>query len=350
MAEGRMTKIKTFVHFIIVIMTTIAFAVSASAEQMLVDVAPVFPKNQDPEVKNYVSLHVNESHFKQEIEFIVSNRSKEEVTIQIEALNALNSPQKGIQYTKNTEESNTRLLDNRYALANYIEVNEQVTLKGRETKRIQAKIDIPELDGTILGAIGFKTLNKAEETNDEQLMIHNELNRVIGVQINAENSELAEFVVHDPYVEPMPAYYIIRLPIELNSSLLMKDVLLEYEVFDDKGNLLFESKEEPSFNIAPHTQTAFALPWQHDTLEENKEYVIKGELNYGNESLTFNKTFDFNEARALKQGKGNSIGKPEIITDMSLYVWLTLALLFILGGGAIVYFRNRKKQSDETTL
>lgn len=349
MAEGRITKIKTFVHFIVVIMTTIAFTVLANAEQLPVDVTPVLPKNQDSTVKNYISIQTKTKQFEQEIEFIVSNRSKEEVTIQIEALNALNSPQKGIQYTPNIKESNTRLLDERYALANYIEMDEQVTLKGGETKRIQVKIEIPELDGTILGAIGFKTLNKADETNDEQFMIHHELNRVIGVQINAETNEKAELTVHDPYIEPMSAYYVIRLPLELTSSLLMTDVLLEYEVLDDKGNLLFESKKEPSFNIAPQTQTAFALPWRHDTLEENKEYLIKGELNYGNESLTFNKTFDFNEARALKQGKGDNIGKPEIIKDMSLYVWFALALILILGGGAIVYLR-RKKQSDKSVV
>lgn len=311
----------------------------------------MFPDNQDPEVSNYLSIITDKTHFKQTVEFVVSNHSEEEITIQIEALNALNSPQKGIQYTPNIEENNTRLLDVRYALAHYIEMDEQVTLKGGENKRIQAKIDIPKLDGTMLGAISFKTLDKEEATNDEQLMIHNELNRVIGIQINKETDEKAEFVVHDPYVEPMPAYYIIRLPLELKSSLLIKDVLLEYEVLDDEGNLLFESKEEAPFNIAPNTQTEFALPWQHDTLKENQNYAIKGALKYEDQMLEFNKVFDFNEARAEKQGKNKNIGKPEVVKDTSLYDWLALIALFvILGSGTLIYLRNRKKKSDENVL
>lgn len=136
------------------------------------------------------------------------------MTIQIEKLNAINSSQKGIQYTSKTEENYSRLLDERYAFAKYIQIDEQVTLQGRETKRIQAEIEISELDGTMLGALAFKTLHNTEEFNDGQLKIKNELNRVIGVQINLDNkvkTDKAKFIVHEPYIEPMPAYYVIRL-------------------------------------------------------------------------------------------------------------------------------------------
>lgn len=333
---------------LIVAITLIGLTNSASAEQLPISVTPVFPDNQNSEIKSYFSLHANESHFKQLIEFIVTNRSKEEVTIEMEPLNALNSPQKGIQYTSNIEDHNTRLLDERYALANYIRLNETITLASGETKIIQADIEIPDLDGTILGAIGFKALNKDEEDNDNQLMIHNEVSRTIGVQINKKTDETAELVVDEPFIDPMSAYYVIRLPIELNTSILMTDVLLEYEVFDDEGNLLFESEEEAAFNIAPNTLTEYALAWQHDTLEENKDYKIKGKLTFEDQTLEFNKTFDFNEVRDENQGENGAISKPKIIKGFPWDGWVTLMILVaLLGGGIIVYLMNRKKKDVE---
>lgn len=314
------------------------------------DVIPVFPENQDPKIKNYISINTNEKHFKQNIEFIITNRSKKQVTIQIEKLNAINSSQKGIQYTTETEENGSRLLDERYALAKYIKIDKQITLKGKERKKIQAEIDIPKLDGTILGAIGFKTLHNTQEINDGQLQIRNELNRVIGVQINLVKNAVNDnpvFVVHKPYIEPMPAYYVIRLPIGLQSSLLLKDVLLKYKVFDSKGSLLFGSKDEQPFNFAPNTYTPFILPWQHDKLKENEKYVLKGELQYAKDKFTFEKTFKFETANVMTET--NNIGRPDIIQDYSFYIWLVVLLIFV-GGVAIYYLRRRKKQNSETSF
>src|SRR5699024_147994 len=121
-------------------------------------------------------------------------------------------------------------------LAPYIDINDEFILSGGETKIIQATIDIPQLDGTILGALSFKTLNKNEIEDEDKISIHNELTRIIGIQINKDTYQELDFVVHEPYVEPMNAYYVIRLPIELNVPLLVKDVLLTYQVLDDVGN------------------------------------------------------------------------------------------------------------------
>lgn len=340
--------IKKLFSFFVVIITAIGFVASINAEQMLVDVTPVFPMNQDPEVKNYFSIHTDETHFEQEIEFMISNSSEEKVTIQMEALNALNSPQKGIQYSPYSEENNTRLLDERYALANYIEIEEEITLAGGETKRIQTLIDIPELDGTILGAVSFKTLDKNEEENEDQLMIHNKLNRIIGIQINKETDEKAEFVFHDPYIEPMSAYYVIRFPVELKSSLLMKDVLLEYEVLDDENNILFASKDEAPFNIAPNTYTEYSLQWQHDILEESKDYQMNGVLKYEDQTVEFNKVFEYNEAKFNAMKQNEFVGKPDLIKKSSSYGWILFTALLIVLGGAIFFGRNqtRKKRND----
>lgn len=326
------------------------FVPSISAEKLLVDVSPIFPENQDPKIKNYFSINTNETHFKQTISFILTNNSNNDVTIQIEPLNALNSSNKGIQYTSKVEENYTRLLDEQYALAKFIQIDKKVTLKGGETKRIHGEIDIPKLDGTILGAVSFKTLNDAKETKQNQISIHNEINRIIGVQINLQK-ELKNikpiFEVLEPYVEEMPAYFVIRLPIELKSSLLMKNVLLEYEVFDSKENLLFKSKEEQPFNMAPNTYTSFALPWQYETIKENDEYIIKGELKYEGGSITFNKTFKYEKKQV--QGNGNQFGKPKVLKDNTTFLILAVVLLIAFIGIGVIYFM-KKRRNEKSKL
>lgn len=329
-------------------LSVFGFTHVTKAEQLLIDVLPVFPENQDPAINHYFSLHTEGEFFQQEVEFIITNRSDEEVVIEMEPLNALNSPYMGIQYTEEIENRSSRLLDDQYALSKFIEVEEELTLLGGESRSVKVKISIPELKGTMLGAIGFKTLSDEEVDSGNQLMFNQELNRIIGVQINHENIHAAEFVVHDPYIEPMSAYYSIRLPIELNTPTLVSDARLSYQVLDDEGEQLFSS-EVASFNLAPQTETHFALPWEFDSLVENKSYQINGVLTYEDQELAFSKNFEYNEASYVSNnGEANWVTKePELIKSSSSSWLIIICMLISLGGGSLVYLKRRNMITKE---
>lgn len=325
------------------------FTQITKAEQLLFDVKPVFPDNQDPAINHYLALDVEGEFLEQMVEFILVNLTDEEVIVQIEALNALNSPYFGIQYTREMGNENSRVLTEQYALGNFIEVEEEVILAGGETKRIDVRIDVPDGDGTLLGAIVFKTLSEEASDARGQLTFNQELNRIIGVQINRGQTGLAAFSAGVPYIEKLGAYYAIRLPLELRSPTLVTHATLVYEVLDEAGEVLFEA-ETHAFNVAPKTGTDFLLPWNYETLVEGEAYRINGLLAFDDQEFSFSQAFEYEEDAVGSQDQGSDwvVMEPRVIKRSS-YSWVVIIIIGVaLGGGSFIYLKRRKMGHDRS--
>jgi len=318
-------------------------ALPISAEEQPYTIDPVIPSNQDKGITNYISISSDKSELSQTIEFLITNNTNEPLEILVKPLNALTSPNGVIQYKPGISEENSKLIDQKYSMTDYVEVIDKVVIPGGSSKVIEANIKMSDIEGTILGAIGFQAVTEqtVKETDAAQFKINNETNNIIGLQVNFGTDSTDKFIIDDPYVDPMPSFYAIRLPISLHSPLLMNDVALDYVVSHEEKKL-FESKGMYSFNFAPESKANFALPWDNEEIEEGETYTIKGTLTYqsnGEKSLDFEKEFTFTTG-ANQMELGKDLSPPNV---KGINIWLLLAALLVLFLILFMLVRNRYK-------
>lgn len=338
---------KTF-FFIGLIALTFTFFIQPSHadifEEQLFMVVPIYPENQDTDITQHISVSTDEDSFRQEFDYELKNNTDKPLNILIKPLNALTSPNGVIQYTVEDSTENSILIDEAYSLSDYIGVIDNITIEPKARQRIRFLVDIPkttDIEGTILGAIGFQVTEEGDvqEQDDIQFQIDNETSVTMGVQINFDTDRDADFEVHDPYVDKMPSYYAIRLPVTLHAPLIMRDIVLDYEVFDRNERLLFDNKRE-EFKFAPNTKANIRIPWEYESIEKGKMYRIKGELRYDDEIIPFDKTFKFEDDK-VSSPNGPDLGIPNIESNWLLWLLGLLAILLALIGYLIYRNRNR---------
>lgn len=340
-----MFKKKThFITSLLLLITIFILPIKSNANGIPFDVKPILPENQNPDVTSYISINADSNSLNQELEFILKNYQDSEQIIEVNVVNAYTSPNGVVQYV-NKELENSEIIDDAYKMTNYLKLIEEnkITLKPNEEKLIKATLDVDGLDGVLLGGLSFKTVQEGEvmEQENTSFQIDNEINMVIGVMINFGTDKQVEVSLGDPFVDPMPAYYAIRLPTTLNTP-LFKKLDLNYQVLKD-GEVLFENKGE--FDFAPMTKTDLALAWEHKNIEKNKPYVLKGVFKYKDiddteKTLEFEKEFVFegdNENTVLDRLTTPFVDKDFPYWLIALIVLIVLAIIYYLKKRASTY-------------
>lgn len=341
------------------IITTILVAISflffgthvhvQANELQPIKIEPILPSNQDHGITDYISITTDGDELKQELSFIVTNNTTEEITLSIDVTNALSSPNGTIQYIVDQSQGNASLIDPLYGLPNYVEHDQSVTLKGEEEKIVRVQVDIPKVDGTILGSVAFKLTQegKVQEKDDVQYRVNNEINGIVGIQINFGTDKKPVFEIGEPYVDPMPAYYVVRLPITYDIPLIQKEVSFNYEVLAEDERILFQSDKDMRLDFAPKTRVGISIPWDSESINDGETYTLKGALTYDGNTIEFTRTFKYE-----KEGSGMDVsfpdrGRPTSNEDHFGWWWLLLILLFILMIIEVTYI-GRKKKNVET--
>lgn len=310
----------------------------------LYTVEPLLPSNQEKGVNNYISIMSNNPIVNQEIEFVISNKTDNPLALKVEALNALTSPNGVIQYINTTEVENASLIDTVYSLPQYVTIGDTVTLKPKERKKVKGVLSISNVNGTVLGGVGFSVLKDSGKAESEAsgFKISNEMNTVIGVMARMPKAQPIVFDIGEAYLSPMPLYYAVRLPITLNSPSLLKDVSIKYLVTNAKKEELFKSEEKRIFNFAPKTKANVLFPWEAETIDQSEIYTLKGELSYTDNNgkdivVPFAKDFKFEENAS---GVNNSIFAPKVTGGFNKWY---LGFLLLIPAILLIFFFLRRK-------
>lgn len=338
---------KKILFFFVFILSFIPFHF-VHAEEQPYSVEPLLPSNQDFGVTSYFSLNTNKNNFDQELRFKIKNNTAENLIISLRPLNALTSPNGVIEYVPTIKEGNSVLTDSTYSLAKYIKVPKNVTLNGNEEKEISIPVQASDIKGTILGAIGFQTVQKGEmqEVEKNQIRISNEINTIIGIQLNFGTVQVSDFEIGKPYVESMPSYYAVRLPITSKSPSILKNSNFDYEVLTKEGKSLFHTKQKVKLDFAPKTKVGLSIPWDSQQIEEGKTYILKGTLSYGDDQVRFEKEFKFVSNKSEHNGNGSETNRtiPDILKD---YSWWWILLLIAIVCGILTYYVKKKKDKKK---
>lgn len=315
------------------VLVFLLFATGVSANESTggFNVEPVFPTNQDDVTGSYISVTSGTSEdFNQDFNFTISNTTDNPIIVEIEAVNALTSPNGIIQYLPSEETENSKLIDEDYSFTDYIEVQDKVELEPNTQKVVTSTVTVPKADGTILGGLSFRTITEEElEGNDEdvQFSIENRASKVVGVQVNFPTEDESNFIVDEPYVDNMPAYLAIRLPITSDTSLLEKEVGLSYIVSKGDEELFNSERGIETLDFAPQSKANFALPWDYDEIEKNVTYTIKGELEKDSTVVPFEYDFEYKDENESSLNVDRVI--PNIVDGFPWWIVAIVALVLL---------------------
>lgn len=311
-------------------------------------VEPVLPPNQDENIDNYISITTKDNSLKQELEFKLSNTTNEKQIINIEILNAYTSSSGVIQY-KTDGTNDNKIINEKYEIKQYIEAPNKVELQGGESKIVRLKLDSNNMKGTLLGAVGFETEGNPKKSAADGISfeIKNEIKTVFGIAVNFPGDKVYDVQFGESYFETMPSYYVVRLPVTLNSPNLLKDVDINYDV-EFQGEKIFFSKQK--INFAPMTTTNFALPFEYKEIEQNKSYTLKGKVSYVDQNGE-RQVEEFEQDLIYKNEKDQSSNsfitelKQPIEKGGSFFYWVSLGVLIslIVSFILILFYRKKKK-------
>ncbi len=344
-------KISFFFLIFIFIINIEANNIFADSNGLPFSVEPVLPKNQDEDVRSYISVSSTEKSFNQQVEFKLTNQSDQEQNIKINIVDAYTSPNGVIQYVQE-ESENSKIINDKYKLSHYLESNNDIiTLKKGETRMISTSLNVDSLEGVLLGGVSFSAIEEAQEQKEEgnsTFQINNEINMVIGVMASFDTDKDAEFIIGEPFIDPMPAYFAIRLPVTLDAPVLQQNVSIDYQVMHQNKQLFGNQKE---FNFAPYTKTNVSIPYEHDEIKENENYIIKGELTYrnqhGNEFVKeFEETFIYEKDKNVSTVM-NTLKAP--IEKGGSPLWMTLLLIVPIALIIAWMIHKKKKKNIETS-
>lgn len=306
-------------------------------------VEPVLPKNQDEDVSSYISLVPEDGVVKQNVEFKITNESEVDQEIKINVVDAYTSPNGVIQYVEK-ESDNSVIANEAYKLSNYLKVDENnITLKAGETRIVSGFLNANDLEGVLLGGVSFSAIEEGEteQKDNSSFKINNEINMVIGVMINFDTTQEANFIIEDPFLDPMPSYFAIRLPISLDSPLLVKDSEVKYQV-KNKGEKLFSGQKE--FSFAPFTKVNMSIPFEHEEIKNNETYEVIGEIIYkdkeGNEiKKDFEGSFKYRKEKEVNEN--TSLLKAPV-EKSNFPMWGVLVVIIPMVVIVFLVYRNRK--------
>lgn len=322
--------------------------VSADSNGLPFSVEPILPENQNTDVGSYISISPENNSISQNFKFKLSNQSNSEQKIKVTIVDAYTSPNGVIQYVEQ-ETDNSMITNEDYKLSNHLKTKSDIiTLKKDETKTIETSLNVDDMEGTLLGGVSFSVMEEGDEQKEDEtsFQINNEINMIIGVLLDFETDKDIDFLIDNPFLDPMPSYYAIRLPITLDAPVLNQDVTINYQVLLNDEELFRNEKE---MKFAPYTQTNVSIPYELDEIKNNKDYVLKGELIYtdkdGNkQGKAFEQTFDY-VSESKTSPFVNLFNKPMVQNETSIgsKVLIFSFVVLILIGTTTWYIRRRKK-------
>ncbi|SEO07010.1 Protein of unknown function C-terminal [Terribacillus saccharophilus] len=325
------------------------FAEDSSGMPFTVD--PVLPSNQDKNIENYISVTTDKNSISQELRYKVRNTTDSIQVIDVNILNAYTSANGVIEYRAEETKDNT-IVDEDYEFQRYAEAPESITLESGQTQVVSVNVQVDKQEGTLLGAVSFQSESGKENANQEgiSLEITNQINSVYGIAINFSSDESQpDFRVGDAFLDTMPSYYVFRLPIILNSPILMQDINLAYEV-DLEGKKLFSS--ETSFDYAPMTKTNFAIPYEYEELLKDRPYTLKGEVTYMDQNgetqvQQFEKVIEYKDEEAGLDALLTTLKIPLEKNGAAYWVlpFFLIPLIFFIF--FLIYRRKKKKKNEE---
>ncbi|WP_428911941.1 WxL protein peptidoglycan domain-containing protein [Niallia sp. Krafla_26] len=320
-----------------------SYAVAEDTKQPLI-IEPIYPENQNPETKGYFDLTVSPGE-KQSLSVRITNNEDKEVMITMKSANAYTYPTGGMMYEYEINSPDTVLLDDAVRMAEYIKIEETVTVPPLSSVDVPVEISVPESNGqTLLGGILFTT--QGDETEQQQQVEEGKANFVlktetvyaIAAQLNLPTTVTSNFFLGEAGFIPENAQVFIVMTNDAKK--IQEEITGTYSVSDQEGNELFNGEFGP-FKMAPKSKIRFPFQWGHDTLEDGT-YTLTIQGKVEGKSINASETFTINNNDVEEYAEKAQPNKPQAVVNNGIptWVWIVGAILF----GIVMFLIGKRKK------
>lgn len=322
-----------------------ALQVSSEESGTPLTIEPIYPENQDVNVKGYFRLNV-EPNQTQTINVRMTNNLEDKQKVIIEKANGFTNPVGGMLYRETIDSNDSILLDDGIKLVNFISVDSELTMDGKETVEIPIDITVPDVDsGTILGAVRIITEGKADEKSVEveegtaNFVLQTETAHSVAIQLDLPNPVEPSFSMGTAgFTLKGPSAYI---EMKNDTQMIQENISGAYQVEDGDGNQLFNG-EIPTFNMAPKTQINYPFQWNYETLEDG-DYRLLVTLDVNGNEVDAEERFSIANDDVEEYVERNQPVVPQGQVENGIPSWVWIIAGAIVLAGVMFWLGRRRK-------
>lgn len=326
--------------------TSNTLANTSSGENFVVNIN--MPKNQYERTGSYYDLDASNLN-NQKLSFDIRNRTEKKIKVGLEPSNALNNANGGINYTLSEGTESSKLIDEKFLMEQYIKTPKSINLKPKETKTIEFKVNYPDVKtGTLLGGVLFKDITEQpdkDEVESNGVNITQEV--LIGYAIRADFGDVegmkSDVSLEGNSVGLTPSGLQLLFHLTNNVANIPNDIYFEYEVYDNKKNLLFKD-DVSKFKLAPKSELNFPIFWPNNDYIDGV-YTIKTTLYIDgeNKDYEYKIKIDENKLTKAKDEEPIYIDWPE----NNNLKWIILGALFFAFVSSYIIIKRKKGDKRE---
>lgn len=333
-----------FIRFLIAFIFLLSLPAYASAAENreAMDVQPIYPDNQVPTTKGYFDVDVQTGE-DLTLHLRLKNNDEEPITVRVEKANAYTSPTGGIYYKEEVNSEDTELLEDAVRLAEYITVEESVTIPANESLDLPVQVSIPEVDGeTLLGGIQVTQIEEKKEeetvTSDDEanFTVNTETTYSVAIKLNTSKISEPEFSTGQAGFIAETAQVFLEMVND--AHLIQGEIEGTYSVLDNEGTELFTGEAGP-FNMAPKSKIRHPFPWNHETLEDG-DYTLVFNGRAGEQEFTAEENFTISN-EAVEEYAEIINPSPVVDQNQGIPAWIWICAIII--SGAVLFLLGRRK-------
>lgn len=286
------------------------------------------PNNQVDGVKSYFDLNV-QPNSKQKIYVSIQNTSSNTISVKVKKANALNSPESGIVYLDSKKSDFATLTDSTFYMDQYLDIPDIITLKPKEVKKVEIKINVPDKKGVLLGGLLFELDNNIKEQlknskNDISSRASIKIVPAIAIQLNFPSKDkIVPLKIYKAESKVFNSGSYIGFQLSNENADIIKNVSYDYKILKS-NTTIFKGKIQP-FNVAPKAKVDILIPWDGKNYESGKyELVLQNSHN------TITKVFHVQNEQVKQYAKLTNQKTSNPVLNVPVYIWVSLIILFIL--------------------
>lgn len=305
-----------------------SFTVYAEENAFDFRVEPIFPESQVGNQGYY--------HFKGTpgstvtLQAKVINDSEKELNVTIRSLNAYSGNQ-GILYQPEPVLEGTAITNEDFQFNRATTIPTELTLDPLESEVVEFTVNVPEINGTLLGSMEFRVfqgtekLTKKEENS--QLLIDQYRAVNLGVQVDVTDyKETPSLNLEKPTFSP--EQMAIMVPMGNNHPVIVPNISGTYKITKSEDESFSLTGDIPSFKMAPMTSFHYPIRWSEGTLEPGT-YHVTFTLNVNGHTQTYKQTVSIKN-KEVKETQEKMEERGEVKIAPKTFPWTTVIIVLLL--------------------
>lgn len=321
-----------------------SFSIYAEENQFDFRVEPIFPKSQIGNKGYY--------HFKGKpndtitLQARVINDRKEELYVMIRSLNAYSGNQ-GILYQTQPILEGTVITNDEYQFTKVVKSPTDLTLAPLESKVIEFSVNVPDINGTLLGSMEFRIFQGTEELTkkeeNSQLLIDQYKAVNLGVQVDVTDyQETPVLTLEKPHFSP--EQISVMIPMVNKHPIVVPNISGTYEITKQEDKKFSLNGDIPPFKMAPMTTFHYPIRWTEGTLEPGT-YQVTSTLDVNGNNQTYNQTFSI-ENQEVKETQEKMVERGQVEIAPKTFPWTTVIIALLLVMVLILFWMMKRSKTQ----